>query len=50
VCAFIDDLKRRMEETDRDKRITSGQAKNLLKPLRLGLELNEVPLPWKKML
>lgn len=50
VMAFIDDLKRRTEDSDRSKRITSGQARNLIKPIRLGLELNEVALPWKKMI
>lgn len=48
VLAFIDDLKRRMNEKDSNNRITPATAKNLLKPIKLALELNEVALPWKK--
>lgn len=50
VMAFIDDLRRRMNEEDDEKRISPNQARNLLKPIKLALELNEVSLPWRKMM
>ena len=50
VLAFIDALKARMTSEDRSRRITSGQARNLLKPVKLALELNEISLPWKKLM
>ena len=50
VLSFIDYLRRRMNDKDASKRITSAQARNLLKPIKLALEMNEVALPWKKFL
>lgn len=50
VIAFTYELRKRMDSEDGAKRIKPGQARNLLKPIKLALDMNEVVLPWKKMM